>query len=149
MLPTDGSYLGCKTNYTFVTHTNTSTHKIDIQKLLINEFPDVIHNALNPVPVKTDPIHSYLKETDERPLRISTAHPIPKHFQPAAERCIRDLLDKGVIEKVVFPCLFRSKSQQYRRSWAYQINSQHFFQIYRKQLAILKNFSHLKMRLYG
>ena len=53
--------------------------------------------------MKTDPMHIYLKESDERPLRISTARQIPKHFQAAAERCIRDLLDKGVIEKVDYP----------------------------------------------
>ena len=53
--------------------------------------------------MKTDPLHIYLKESDERPLRISTARQIPKHFQAAAERCIRDLLDKGVIEKVDYP----------------------------------------------
>ena len=47
--------------------------------------------------MKTDPMHIYLKEMDERPLQIS------KHFQAAAERCIRDLLDKGVIEKVDYP----------------------------------------------
>ena len=53
--------------------------------------------------MKTDPMHIYLKETGGRPLRISTARQIPKHFQAAAERCIRDLLDKGVIEKVDYP----------------------------------------------
>ena len=41
--------------------------------------------------------------TDERPLSISTARQIPKHFQAAAERCICDLLDKGVIVKVDYP----------------------------------------------
>ena len=48
-------------------------------------------------------MHIYLKETDERPMRISTARQISKHFQAAAERCNRDLLDKGVIEKVDNP----------------------------------------------
>ena len=92
-----------KNNCSFITINNASSLTIDIRKLLINKFPDVIYDSLNPVPMKTDPMHIYLKETDERPLRISTARQIPKHFQAAAERCIRDLLDKGVIEKVNYP----------------------------------------------
>ena len=90
-----------KNNCSFVTVNSASSPKIDIRKLLINEFPDVIHDSLNPIPIKTDPMHIYLKETDERPLHISTALQIPKHFQ--AERCTRDLLDKGVMEKVDYP----------------------------------------------
>ena len=97
----------CKTNNNnnncLITVNNASSLTIDIRKLLLNEFPDVIHDSLNPIPMKTDPMHNYLKESDDSPLRISTARQIPKHFQAAAERCIRDLLDKGVIEKVDYP----------------------------------------------
>ena len=53
--------------------------------------------------MKNDSMHIYLKETDERPLHISTARQIPKHFQTAAEHCIRDLFDKGVSEKGDYP----------------------------------------------
>ena len=87
-----------KNNNCSITVNNASSLTINIRKLLLNEFPDVIHDSLNPIPMKTDPMHIYLKESDERPLRISTARQIPKHFQAAAELCIRDLLDKGVIE---------------------------------------------------
>ena len=95
-------YCKNKNNNCLITVNNASSLTIDIRKLL-NEFPDVIHDSLNPIPMKTDPMHIYLKESDERPLRISTAREIPKHFQAAAERCIRDLLDKAVIEKVDYP----------------------------------------------
>lgn len=82
-----------------------------------NQF-QVIHDSLNPIPMTTEPMHIYLKEMDECPLQISTARQIPNHFQPAAERCIHDLLDKGVIEKVDFPtgwcspAFFCSQSKQ-------------------------------------
>ena len=75
----------CSTHCSFITVNNTSSPKIDIRKLLINEFLDVIPDSLNPIPAKTDPMHIYLKETDERPLHFSTACQIPKHFQAAAE----------------------------------------------------------------
>ena len=92
-----------KNNCSFITVNNTSSLEIDMRKLFMNEFPDVINDSLNPISMKTDPMHIYLKETDELPLRISTARQIPIHFQSAAERCIRDLLNKGVIEKVDYP----------------------------------------------
>ena len=96
----------CKNNNSdncLITVNNASSLTIDIRKLLLNKFPDVIHDSLNPIPMKTDPMHIYLKESDEHPMRISTARQIPKHFQAAAERCIRDLSDKGEIEKVDYP----------------------------------------------
>ena len=93
-------YCNNKNNNCLITVNNASSLTINIRKLLLNEFPDVIYDSLKPIPMKTDPMHIYLKELDERPLRISTARQIPKHFQAAAERCIRDLLDKGVIEIV-------------------------------------------------
>ena len=92
-----------KNNNCLITVNNAPSLTIDIRKLLLNEFPDINHDSLNPIPMKTDPMHIYLKESDERLLRISTARQIPKHFQAAAERCIRDLLDKGVIEKIHYP----------------------------------------------
>ena len=112
----DENFSGNKNNCSFITVNNAFSLEIDIRKLHINDFPDIIHYSLNPIPMKTEPMHIYLKETDERPLRISTERQIPKHFQAAAERCIRYLLDKGVIEKVdlahrlVFHSIFRTKS---------------------------------------
>ena len=96
----DDFCLNHKTNCSLVTLNNTFTLKIEIPKLLINKFPDVIRDSLNPVPMKTDLMHIYLKETYERPMCISTSWQIPKFFQPAAERCICDLLDKCIIEKL-------------------------------------------------
>ena len=48
--------------------------------LLIIEFPDVLHDHLNPIPMRTDSMHIYLKEMDEHSLQISTAWQIRKHF---------------------------------------------------------------------
>ena len=44
----DDYYSNHKTNCSFVTVNNASSLKIDILKLLINEFPDVIHDTINP-----------------------------------------------------------------------------------------------------
>ena len=76
---------------------------VDPKQLLLNEYPDVIHDHLNPVPMNTPPMHIYVNNCGSRPLLISTARQVPKHYQLAAETSIKDLLEKGVIERVTFP----------------------------------------------
>ena len=74
----------------------------EIKSKLLNEFDDVIHDFLNPVPMKS-PIHIYSNNRKEKPLRISTARQIPKHLQADAKAAVQNLLQKGVIQRINTP----------------------------------------------
>ena len=73
-----------------------SSHSDNKSKLL-NEFDDVIHDFLYPVPMKSPPMHIHLNNRKEKPLRISTARQIQKHLQADAKAAVQNLLQKGVI----------------------------------------------------
>ena len=79
-----------------------SSHS-DIKSKLVKEFDDVIHDFLNPIPMKSPPMHIHLNDNKEKPLRISTARQIPKHLQADAKAAVENLIQKGVIKRIDTP----------------------------------------------
>ena len=79
-----------------------SSHS-EIKSKLFNEFDDVIHDFLNPVPMKSPPMHIHLNDRKEKPLRISTARQIPKHLQTDAKAAVQNILRLGVIQSIDIP----------------------------------------------
>ena len=74
-----------------------------IKHMLLNEFDDVIHDFLNPLQMKSPPMHIHLSDRKEKPLRISTARQIPKHLLAVAKAEVQNLLQKGVIQRIDTP----------------------------------------------
>ena len=75
----------------------------EIKSKLLNKFDDVIHDFLNPVPMKSPPMHIHLNNRKEKPLCISTAGQVPKHLQADSKAAVQKLLQKGVIQRIDTP----------------------------------------------
>ena len=46
----------------------------------------------------------YLKDSNVKPTRTSTARAVPKRFEAPAKKAVQDLIKKGVIIRVSTPC---------------------------------------------
>ena len=69
---------------------------------LMNDFSDVFNDELTAEPMAGPKMHIHLNP-GARPVRVSTARPIPLRFQEEADKVIQDLLDKKVIARVTEP----------------------------------------------
>ena len=98
------------TSYPHVTFTrvapnvgaNVSVNEVQCEfQQLIEEYSDVFdEEALTPMAGPPMHIHLRRDDPDYKPLRISIARRTPLHFKGAADRLIKELLERGVIEKV-------------------------------------------------
>ena len=68
---------------------------------MLEEYKDVFDEETL-TPMAGDPMHIHLRRDDPtyKPLRITTARRTPLHFKKEADKLIKDLLARGVIEKV-------------------------------------------------
>ena len=82
-------------------HTTTKGNSPLTVEQLTEEYKDVFdEETLSPM--AGEPMHIHLRREDPeyKPLKITIARRTPLHFKKEADKLVRDLLEKGVIEKV-------------------------------------------------
>ena len=82
-------------------HTKAAGNSPRTMEQLLEEFKEVFdEETLSPM--AGDPMHIHLRreDPDYKPLKVTIARRTPLHFKKEADKLVRDLLEKGVIEKV-------------------------------------------------
>ena len=87
-------------NYNRVNRTEGQVFEQSVSAL-VAKYEDVF-NQEKVTPIKGPPAEIILDREKEgyKPLHITTARPIPHHYQEAAAKCIKLFVDSGVLEKV-------------------------------------------------
>ena len=71
--------------------------RIEPKEMLLEEYPDVLSDALSPEPMKTDsPMHIHIKE-GATPRKVTTARCVPLRYECEAEKTVQEPIEKGVI----------------------------------------------------
>ena len=72
-------------------------------ELIQKKFKGTISDELNARPMAVPPMKIYLKDSNVKPTRTSTARAVPKRFEAPAKKAVLDLIKKGVIIRVTTP----------------------------------------------
>ena len=69
----------------------------DLLEVIQKKFKKTISEELNANPMAVPPMKIYLKDSNVKPIRTSTARAVPKTFETPAKKAVQDLIKKDVI----------------------------------------------------
>ena len=83
---------------------DTESNQIQaLRNSLIREFQDVLTDSLPEGSMEGSPMKIFLTPGEKVPFRISTARPVPHHWEEKAKKAIQQLIDSKVIAKMSDP----------------------------------------------
>ena len=91
-------------NKTVIRHEPFETTADSLKDDLCSEFNDVLDGKLPETPMVGDAMDIFISSrSDVKPTKVTTARPVPLHFQPESEALVAKLLAEGIITKVDVP----------------------------------------------
>ena len=80
-----------------------STQIQALHNSLIKDFQDVLTDSLPDESMGGSPMKIFLIPSEKVPFRISTARPVPHHWEEKAKKAIQQLIDSKVIATMSYP----------------------------------------------